>query len=286
MTDMKLKQYEYFRTDLGVLYCGDCLEILPLLDRFDLCVTSPPYDNIRKYCGYCFDFKNIALAISGKIVEGGVIVWVVGDATVNGSETGTSFKQSLFFMNRCGLNLHDTMVYAKHPIPRTHNRYEQAFEYMFVFSKGSPKTFNPLTEKTLWGGNYCRSATIRKDSNNLSGYSGNNKRIKPEKRRSNIWFYNTGFNKTTKDKFAFEHPAVFPTLLAQDHIESWSSPFDVIVDPFCGSGTTLKACERTDRRWIGIEISEKYCEIAKQRIERERQQLKLFPQKQEIQKPK
>ena len=275
----------YFETDLGKLYCGDCLEIMSHIDPVDLVLTSPPYDTIRSYDGYDFNFKATAKLIKNTVKYGAVCVWIVGDQVIGGSETGTSFNQALFFIS-IGFNLHDTMIYAKHPIPRTHNRYEQAFEYMFVFSCGSPKTFNPLKQATSCGGSIVKSATIRKDSNNLSNYSGNGNKIKYNKIRSNIWFYETGFNKSTKDKFAFEHPAIFPDLLAVDHIESWSNPGDLILDTFLGSGTTAVACEQLNRRWIGIEISEKYCEIAAKRIERERQQLKLFDPIIETPKPK
>lgn len=269
-----LKKYEYYRTDLGVLYCCDCLKILPHLEPVDLVITSPPYDNLRTYNGYTFNFYKTSWLIKKILKNGAICVWVVSDETVNGSETGSSFKQALFFKS-IGLNIHDTMFYHKDPMPLSHQRYEQAIEYMFVFSNGKPKTFNPILERCSQLGKKL-SGRRRHNLNDLEPFHGIGKTIKPQKIKTNVWKYSTGFNKSTKDKIAFEHPAIFPELLAHDHIISWTNEADVVLDCFCGSGTVPKQCERTSRQWIGIEISEKYCEIATKRIEAERKQLKLF----------
>jgi DNA modification methylase len=128
------------------IICGDCLEVMKKIPdgSVDLVLTSPPYDNLRTYNGYNFDFEGIAKELHRVTKDGGVIVWVVGDATIKGSETGTSFKQALYF-KEIGFNLHDTMIYHKNNYPPlTHNRYEQCFEYMFVFSKRYLKSFNPI----------------------------------------------------------------------------------------------------------------------------------------------
>jgi len=264
----------YYETELGVLYNVDCLSVLPYIEPVDLVLTSPPYDNLRKYNGYVFDFKKTAKLIKNILSIGAVCVWVVSDETVNGSETGTSFKQALYF-KYIGLNLHDTMFYEKDPMPLTHNRYEQAVEYMFVFSNGSPKTFNPIKEKCSQFGKKL-SGNHRHDLNKLEPIHGLGNKTKQTKIKNNFWKYYTGFNKSTKDKIAFDHPAIFPELLAHDHIYSWTNENEIVLDCFSGSGTTAKQCERLKRRWIGIEIEEKYCEIAAKRIEAERKQLKLF----------
>lgn len=276
----QLKDYEYYRNENGVLYCGYAEKILPLLkEKVDLCVTSPPYDDLRNYEGYSFDFESIANKLYSKIVEGGVIVWVVGDATINGSETGTSFKQALYFKD-IGLNLHDTMIYEKQNyVPLTHNRYEQAFEYMFIFSNKKPKTFNPIKEKSKYVNtkksySYISATTSEKKS----AIRSNRKDItfvNENKIKSNIWAYKVGSNQSTKDKIAFQHPAIFPEKLAADHIQSWTNKNDIVLDCLSGSGTTLKMAEQLNRRWIGIEQSEKYCEIAKKRIENEYDQFKM-----------
>ena len=252
--------------EINKIYNENCLETMAKMpDCFvDLTVTSPPYDGLRTYNGYSFPFEDIAKELYRITKQGGVVVWVVGDATIKGSETGTSFKQALYF-KEIGFNLHDTMIYQSPKPPLTHNRYEQAFEYMFVFSKGKPNTFNVIKEPSKNAGKKCEG-TIRQTGRELQG------KHKPGivndmKYRSNIWFYATGMNKTTTDKFAYEHPAMFPEQLANDHIISWSNEGDLIYDPFMGSGTTAKMAILNKRNYIGSEISKEYCEIAEKRIE-------------------
>ena len=262
----------YYETELGKLYYGDCLEIMPGLEPVDLVLTSPPYDKLRDYEGYKFDSKKTTESIFKVLKNHGVCVWVVGDQTNNGSESGTSFRQALYFMG-CGFNLHDTMIYNKEGPPLTHNRYEQHFEYMFVLSKGTVETFNPILEKKSYNDKRThRHMRREKDGTSDMGFSGK----KTTKIKGNVWKYNIGGGHVTKDKIAYEHPAIFPEALARDHILSWSDENQIVMDCFSGSGTTLKMAENLKRKWIGIEIEEKYCEIAAKRIEQERKQLKLF----------
>ena len=233
----------------------------------DLTVTSPPYDNLRNYNGYSFDFETIAKELFRVTRNGGVVVWVVNDKTENGSETGTSFKQALYF-KECGFNLHDTMIYEKNGIamPDAY-RYYNHFEYMFIFSKGKPKTFNPIQDRKN-----SQSGTIKTHRNFKTSDGIKNRKheevlpIKEYGSRWNIWRYEIGWKKSTSDEIAFEHPAIFPEKLAQDHIISWSNKGDLVLDPFCGSGTTLKMAKLLERNYIGIDISEDYLNIAKQRI--------------------
>ena len=244
----------------------DCLEGLKLLDdnSIALTVTSPPYDDLRKYNNN-FDFENITKELYRVTKDGGVVVWVVADKTKNGSETGTSFKQALFFKD-IGFNLHDTMIYMSDKPPLTHNRYEQKFEYMFVFSKGKPKTFNPIMEECKYAGSDKKARTFRHTGDELQETHIKNK-VNKEKIKGNIWYFSTGYNKSTKDIIAFKHPAIFPEQLANDHIISWSNENDIVFDPFMGSGTTAKMAELNNRRWIGCELSEEYCWIIKERLE-------------------
>ena len=231
-------------------------------DNFiDLTVTSPPYDNLRQYNGYSFDFENVAKELFRVTKEGGVIVWVVGDATIKGSETGTSFRQALYF-KEIGFNLHDTMIYAKNNyIPLTHNRYEQQFDYMFVLSKGKPKTFNPIKIKCKGAGQKHN----RTKSNKENGSSVRNRNevteTKQFKYKPNIWFLNVSNTK-------LNHPAIFPEQLANDHIISWSNEGDLVYDPFMGSGTTAKMSILNNRNWIGSEISSEYCNIIEERVKK------------------
>ena len=238
-------------------------------DNFiDLTVTSPPYDNLRTYNGYIeqwsFEkFQQIAKELYRVTKQGGVVVWIVGDATINGSETGTSFRQALYF-KEIGFNLHDTMIYAKNnPMPIQHNRYQPCFEYMFVLSKGKPKTFNPIMENTVNPGGKVTTTQRKKDGskNRVTGYRNS------IRYRHNIWKYNVGDNQTTKDKVAFQHPAIFPEQLAEDHIISWSNEGDIVLDPMAGSGTTLKMAIKNNRNYIGFEISKEYVDIINKRID-------------------
>lgn len=247
--------------------CVDGMKLLPN-ECIDLTVTSPPYDNLRTYKGFTWDFESVAKELYRVTKQGGVVVWVVGDATIKGSETGTSFRQALYFME-CGFNLHDTMIYRKKKPPLTHNRYEQEFDYMFVFSKGKPKTFNPIMIDKLYMDKRTNKAFGRNNTNEHDmGFSSK----KTKKIKGNVWEYLVGGGKTTKDKIAFNHPAIFPEKLAEDHIISWSNPGDIVFDPFVGSGTTAKMALLNGRNYIGIDISEEYCEIARKRIAKYTQQ--------------
>jgi len=199
--------------------------------------------------------------------KGGVVVWVVGDASINGSETGTSLRHALYFKDKCGFKLHDTMIYQKHNFSNpSSNRYHQIFEYMFIFAKGKPKTFNPIRDrKNKWAGESCWGRnTIRAKNGSLKEIK--KRIINSYGMRYNIWKYNVGCGFGQKDKIAYKHPATFPEQLAYDHIVSWSNKNDIILDPLCGSGTTLKMAKKLNRRWIGIEINSEYCEISKKRI--------------------
>ena len=253
--------------ELDRIYNEDCLQGMRRMEAesVDLTVTSPPYDNLRTYNGYCFDFENIAKELYRVTKQGGVVVWVVGDATKDGSETCTSFRQAIYF-HEIGFNLHDTMIYASDKPPLTHNRYEQAFEYMFVLSKGKPKTFNPIMVPTIQAGVDKGIRTFRESDNRLR-LAHKNELVADKKIKGNIWFYDTGNMCSTKDSIAFNHPAIFPELLVRDHIVSWSNEGDVVLDPFMGSGTTAKVARALNRHYIGFEISAEYCEIIRKRLE-------------------
>ena len=252
---------------LNKILCGNCSDIMKDIpdNSIDLVVTSPPYDNLRKYNGYFFDFESVANQLFRIIIDGGVVVWIVGDATIKGSETGTSFKQALYFKS-IGFNLHDTMIYSRWSGPLNHNRYEQEFEYMFVFSKNRPKTFNPIKIDCKWygidsdrtGQKYIVHSEINRKLR--SGKDRNN--IKPKRIKGNIW----SMNNSSQSGERLGHPAPFPENLARDHILSWTKDGDVVLDPMCGSGTTCKMAQETNRKFIGIDISNEYCDISRKRV--------------------
>lgn len=254
------------------IYNMDCVEGMKLLPdcSIDLTVTSPPYDNLRMYKGYAFDFEAVAAELFRVSKDGGVLVWVVNDATIKGSETGTSFRQALHF-KEIGWKLHDSMIYAKDscPYPET-TRYYPGFEYMFVLVKGKIKTVHLIADKPNKTSGDKVSGTERKTDGTIRRMSAvvknTGRKVKPYGVRSNIWHYGMGFMKSTTDKIAYKHPAIFPEKLARDHIISWSNPGDVVLDPFMGSGTVAKMARLTGRDFIGFEISKEYCDIAEERL--------------------
>lgn len=250
----------------------DCINVLSEMESniIDCVVTSPPYDSLRKYDNTLewnfVKFQKIANELYRVVKNGGVVVWVISDKTINGSESGTSFRQALYFME-IGFNLHDTMIYRKENyVPLTHNRYEQEFEYMFCFSKGKPKTFNPIKIPCKYAGQqtWGNTSFYKTDADDLTGVG--KKRINDTKIKGNIFVYRTG---STTGSGKYKHPAMFPLELAKDQIISWSNENDLVLDCFMGSGTTGVACKYLNRNFIGIELCKKYYDIARERIESE-----------------
>lgn len=252
------------------IYCQDNVIGMRkyIKDRsIDLVVTSPPYDNLRKYKGFSWNFEDTAKELLRVIKPGGVVIWVVGDATIKGSETGTSFRQALYF-KEIGFNLYDTMIYAKQTyVPLTHRRYEQSFEYMFVLSNGKPNTWNPIMIPCKTAGNTknynfskAKEAHKSQETSYATRYRNDKTITKDTKQHPNIFFYAGGNNMKTI------HNAPFPYQLAVDQVITWSNPNDVILDPFMGSGTTAEAALRNNRNVIGFELSMDYCEVIRERI--------------------
>ena len=264
--------------ETNTIYNQSCITGMQEMDEsvVDLCVTSPPYDDLRTYndsSKWDFNvFKEVASGLYRVMKVGGVIVWVVGDAVIKGGETGSSFRQALHFMD-LGFKLHDTMIYEKNgcafPARRDGNRYSQIFEYMFVLSKDTkPKTANLICDKpNKWAGwqPWGKSGgTMRaKDGTLIERQQKPTPDFSP---RNNIWKYNTGKGYTTKDSFAFEHPAMYPELLAKEHILTWSNEGDLVLDTFMGAGTTAVMSRETGRDFIGFEIDETYYNLSQRRL--------------------
>ena len=247
------------------LIVGNCVDVLSEFPEcsIDLTVTSPPYDKLRNYNGFEFDAERVGKALLRVTKQGGVVVWVVGDH-IDGGRSMTSFRQGVMFQD-IGFIVHDVMIYQKKNTPfMRSNAYTNAWEFMFVLCKGkSPKTFNPLKTPT------ARSGAEFMTHNKLPDGVNNRKRglLKKEKTRTNIWAYAVGLGGTTRDKIAFQHPAVFPEKLAAEHILSWTNPGDLVLDPMCGSGTTCKMAKTHGRDYIGIDLSQDYIDIARRRID-------------------
>ena len=249
---------------MDTLYQGDCLDFMQTInDNFiDLTLTSPPYDDLRDYNGYTFDFENIARQLFRITKQGGIVVWVVGDRVKNGDRSLTSFRHGLYFQE-IGFQMHDVMIYQKKNTPfMRSNAYTNAYEFMFVLSRGKPETFNPLKTATTRHGVELLTSNKKPDGT----FKKVMKARKKEKVLTNIWSYAVGLGGTTNDRIAFEHPAIFPEKLAEDHILSWTNEGDIVFDPMCGSGTTGKMALLNNRKFIGVDISQDYIAIAKERI--------------------
>lgn len=260
------------------IICGNCVDIMSAfpIESVDLTITSPPYDELRSYNGYEFSPDKIIKELFRITKEGGIVVWVVGDAVVNGGESGNSFRQAIQFID-AGFSLYDTMIYQKSgsSFP-SKGRYTQIFEYMFVFSKGKPKTFNPICDvPKLWEGSWGKLTNRNKDGELIQRKRHNEGMAKSGratdgrygyKQRTNIWTITNGKNFGHSDKDAYLHPATFPEKLARDHILTWSNEGDIVFDPMCGSGTTGVAAKKLNRKFIGIDISKEYCELSEKRI--------------------
>lgn len=251
--------------ELNKIYCMDNVQGMKQLDNesVDLVVTSPPYDDLRNYNGFSFDLQGMIAELYRIVKVGGVIVWIVSDATINGSETGTSFRQALKFMEK-GFNLHDTMIWCKDGGGAIGSNlcYTQNFEYMFVFSKGKPKSVNLIYDK--------KNLSFGKKDGCLTGRRNANGEHKSEvrnhnheySRRNNWW----RLVPQAQEGSSF-HPAVFPEAIVRDHIKSWSNEGDVVLDPFMGSGTTAKVARALGRKYIGFEISQEYVDLANKRLQ-------------------
>lgn len=249
--------------ELNKIYNENCLDTLAKMpdDFLDLTVTSPPYDGLRNYNGYSFPFEDIARQLYRVTKKGGVVVWNIGDATENGSETFTSFRQALFFKDVCGFNAHDTMIWHKsNPMPQVKQpRYSPAFEYMFVFSKGAPKTFNPIKVKCESAGVEYRNVKVSSRNDPTRRVLKTAKVVPDEKVAFNVWTMGHASRN-------YGHSAVFPEELPLRHIKSWTNKGDLVYDPFMGSGTTAAMALKLQRDFIGSEMSSEYCQIINDRL--------------------
>jgi DNA modification methylase len=258
-------------TELIEGYAADVMSRIDA-DSIDLCVTSPPYSDLRDYGkdgGTSFgpdEWRSLFAQLHRVLKPGGVCVWVVADKVINGSKSLDSFNQAID-AKAIGFNVHDVMLFSRNTMPRGGRRYADRFEYMFIFSNGAPKTFNPIMVDCRKAGKLITNFTTRCNGNgdNFKKINGAGKRINAKRKRDSIWQYHVG-NGSTIDKFAHEHPAIFPEKLVDDHIVSWSNPGDMVIDPFCGSGTVGKMAMLNGRDFIGIDCNPDYIALSQRRI--------------------
>lgn len=255
------------------IFNADCVSHMQSMQEnsIDLVVTSP-YDNLMDYnnsSSWNFEvFKSVADQLYRIVRPCGVVVWIVNDASINNSETYTSFRQVLFF-REIGFNLNDTMIWNKQStsFPDS-NRYLQSFEYMFVLSKSSNHTDFKMTcnlirdRRNMSSGSSVHGTGRQRNASFkvCDGYE-KGKSLSEFGIRFNVW--NIHCAKGTE---LTGHPAQMPIQIAEDHIRTWSNPGDLVFDPFLGSGTTACACLNRGRRFIGCEIDPDYFAIAQKRI--------------------
>ena len=263
--------------ELNRIYCGNCVDVMKKMDEnsIDLSVTSPPYDDMRDYKGYVFEVDDIARALYRVMKEGSVVVWVVGDKTVDGGESLTSLEHALTF-KETGFKVR-TMIYKKAGVNYPSKYfYDKQFEFMYLFIKGDvnkTRVFNPIRDRpNKWAGcsNWGDITSRQKDGSlKLQKLKKNNKYVIPAfGKRTDVWEYSTGKGNTSRDDEAFEHPAPFPEKLAADHIISWTNEGDLVYDPMMGSATTLKMAKLLGRNYIGSDMSEKYCMLGERRLKK------------------
>jgi len=266
---------------INKIITGDSVEVMSKMPdkSVDLTVTSPPYDNLRTYKGkidknvtfdtFSFPFIEMATELYRITKDGGIVVWIVNDQIVDGGESGSSFRQAIKFQE-IGFKIYDTMIYHKNgaPFPET-GRYSQVFEYMFILLKGKkPNCVNIIRDKVnKWAGSSpYGKRSIRTAEGDLK-QTGTSYIVNKHGSRYNVWYVNNGAGFSAKDKIAYQHPAIFPEGLAEDHILSWSNPDDIVFDPMCGSGTTCKMAKMNNRRFIGIDVAQEYVDISNKRLE-------------------
>lgn len=251
--------------DLLTVLQGDCVERMQEIPdgSVQLCVTSPPYDQLRTYGGFTWDFEKTAKQLYRILCDGGIVCWNVGDSVVDGSETLTSAKQKIFFREECGFRIHDTMIYERANFGQPERvRYHQLFEYIYILSKGAPRCFNPLKDKP---NKYAGTGTFGRNTlREEDGTMGERKRniIEPFGMRGNVWRGNTRGQEDLCDGSV--HPAPMPKWLAHDLILSWSNVGDTVIDPLAGSGTTGKEALELGRKAILIELNPAYIDIINQ----------------------
>lgn len=250
-----------------MIICGDCVEVMAGMDEasVDMALTSPPYDDLRAYKGYTFDARAVLEGLWRVIKPGGVVCWVVADQTKKGGRTGTSFRHALA-AQEMGFLIHDVIIWVKPNTPFSHtSRYTNCFEYVFVLSKGKPKTFHGLRtpKKEIRKGRMFAPNAVGEDGKYVLDRERQCSQS-PDKIRTNVWTIPVGMGSTMKG--TTKHPAMFPERLADDCIRSWSAPGDLVLDPMNGAGTTCVVAKQLDRRYVGIDISEDYCQIARERL--------------------
>ena len=257
---------------------SDNLEFCRKLDDdiIDLIVTSPPYDDVRDYNSYEWDFTYLSAELYRVLKPGGVLVWQVNDKVIDGNQTGTSFRQALAFQS-LGFKWPLTIIYRRPVRPLKPPYIHRVFEYMFVFSKGRIKTFNEdeVKDRKNKGYGITRTANAPRNVDGSMGKRSQRKEVQEFGLREDIWDYNTGHGHSARDKIAHKHPAIFPEKVAEDHIKVWTNPGDLVFDPFAGSFTTAVVAERLSREWLACELSEEYCKIGQERLDNERKQVKL-----------
>ncbi len=248
---------------------ADCIKATARLpaNSIDLVMFSPPYDGIRDYKkGWIFDFPALGKNLYRLVKDGGVCAVVINDGTQDFAKSLTSFRLVLNWCDTAGWRLFETCIYQRDGNPGAwwKRRFRVDHEYIFLFLKGKkPKTFDkePLMVPSKHAGRIY-SGTDRLTSGKFKKID--HKPVKRMKCRGTVWKYPT--SNTEGNRTKLQHPATYPDPLAQDIIQCFSEPGDTVLDPMCGSGTTCVMAMKMKRQYMGIDINEEYCQIARKRL--------------------
>jgi len=255
----------YYETELGKLYHGDCLSIMPELEPVDLVLTDPPYGMVACDWDTVIPIKPMWEKINSIRKENTAVVLTAAQPYTSFLVTSNVklYKQSLVWLKTRPTNIFN----AKKQFMKWH-------EDILIFYE-KPPVFNPQmrTDGQFTSGKVQRNNHDRKTG--IFGKTGEKKDYIHEP-NNGLFYPKTIIEHSNVNSHKNVHPTQKPVFLMEYLINTYTNIGFMVLDFTIGSGTTAIACERLKRRWIGIEIEEKYCEIAAKRIEQERKQLKLF----------
>ena len=253
------------------IICEDNITYLKTLpdECIDFVITSPPYDALRDYNGYKLDLHGLGVELLRVLKDGGICVMVIQDSTRDFAKSLTSFRTIVDWCDNIGFRLFECNIYNRQGTEGAwwKKRFRVDHEYMPIFLKGKrPQYFDKENIKipSKHGGKIMTGANIR----TKNGQTGSRKvKINPTKCPGTVMTF--GNTCGGESKLKSKHPAVFPNMLAYDMIECFCPEDGTVLDPFNGSGTTTLAAKCLGRNYIGIDVSEEYNKIARERLETE-----------------
>lgn len=260
------------------VHCMECVEGMEMLpdDCVDLVVTSPPYDAVRKYNGFAFDLHQTGAQIHRVLKDGGIAAMVIQDQTKDFGKSLTSFRTIIDWCDSFGFKLFECVIYRKNGSEGAwwKHRFRVDHEYIPLFLKGDrPAYFDkqPLRVPSKHGGKVMSGSGNRRTDGATNGTV--RREINATKCRGTIWNYLMAGDKNPLKR---KHPAVFPDAIPSDLIQCFCPPGGIVLDPFIGSGSTAVQALKHERHFIGFDISQEYCDLCNQRLEKDVETATLF----------